>query len=216
MCARTCVAELTGHQSHCGKWKWSSGGETPGGRLGINSRICDALWSAHLREKREEGEGKRASGEGTKLSRRELFSSPYRAECITDQTAGHLSNAEKLNSEDLTWCQESFKHRTHRHTFRIRREQRGWPAELSFKLFPEVKNVLSSTSFFVTWMSKAGKNRAGTINKMINTQRQRMTQWLHFHCVTQKRQETQVLMGQACCDKITWWSADLLQHKYRF
>ena len=105
-----CVAELTGHQSHCGKWKWCLGGETPGGRLGINSWICDALWSTHLRGNRDEGEGKRASGEGTELSRRELFSSPYRAESITDQAAGHLSNAEQLNSEDLTRCQESFQH----------------------------------------------------------------------------------------------------------
>lgn len=54
VCVSTCVAELTGHQSRCGKWKWCSRGEMPGGRLGINSRICDALWSTHLRRKRKQ------------------------------------------------------------------------------------------------------------------------------------------------------------------
>lgn len=93
-------SELTGHQRHCGNWKWCSGGEMPGGRLGINSRICDALWSTHLREKRDGGEGERASDERTKWRRRKVFKPFYRAESITDQTSGHLQMQSSLILED--------------------------------------------------------------------------------------------------------------------
>lgn len=85
----------------------------------------------HTSERKEWG--RRGEGGRSKLSRRELFSGPYRAESITDQQAGHLSNAEELNSEGLTCCQEPFQHHTCIDT--LKRELWGWPEAQSFQLF---------------------------------------------------------------------------------
>lgn len=115
-CAHTvCVTytELTGHQSRCGKWKWCSGGETPGGRLGINSRGCDALWSPHLRGRRgEKSKWRRdnAEQEGGVSTLKEQNLLPTRQQV-------NFQMQEELNSEDLQLAaRRLFQYRTHLRT----------------------------------------------------------------------------------------------------
>lgn len=145
-CALLCMystrqdSDLTGHQSHCGKWKWCSGGEMPGGRLGINSRICDALWSTHLRE----GEEERASNEGTKWSRRKVFK-PLKSTFYNWRGIRSSSNAEYSSLSPDNWGLPGILLAVHTSTVHIQnlkkaKKKKGWPAKYNWSR-TDVKNV---------------------------------------------------------------------------
>lgn len=116
VCVRTCVAELTGHQSSCGKWKRCSGGEMPEGRLGINTRICDALWSAHLRGKKEEADRKGTSA-GTKSKYKEAFFKPLWSWIFNWPDRKPSSKCRVAFSEDSAWCQPATPSTSHTSTY---------------------------------------------------------------------------------------------------
>lgn len=116
VCVRTRAAELTGHQSSCGKWKRCSGGDMPEGRLGINTRICDALWSAHLRGKKEEADRKGTSA-GTKSKYKEAFFKPLWSWIFNWPDRKPSSKCRVAFSEDSAWCQPATPSTSHTSTY---------------------------------------------------------------------------------------------------
>ena len=193
----------------------------PGGRLGINSRICDALWSAHQRGKREEAEGKRASGEGTKRSR---GGAGFRAlkESEIDWTAGHLSNAEQPNSEGFHVLPGKPFSTAHLYIYTHIRESLELVLQSTVSSCSLMSKMLWTQYIsWVRWAKVEGTSvemmkyqiRPTGLQQRPEAEDETVTTGSRH---TEKRQETEVLLWQTWCDKRTRWFKDKLQFKYRF